>query len=256
MASSFAGWTRLRLSGCSWVCRVSQTLPRPASSGTGGKALLQKNCGRCHAIGAVGNSPLKAAPPMRNIYARFCAARAAGRIARGHGFPAPGDAADRLFRRGRRRDPGLPLRAFDPEIATDRNLCRPCFRSPTASSRPLSLAEFCRALAPPDDGQESGYRFPVGQAVENRWMAARKTRGFSRLRASSRSPGSRGCGCPTERRCSNHLRPSRYRKRPGKPAGDFLPAGQRARRRGPSKRACVCWLVVSCALPGPVGRAV
>jgi mono/diheme cytochrome c family protein len=36
-----------------------------------GKALLQENCGRCHAIGAVGRSPLKEAPPMRTIYARF-----------------------------------------------------------------------------------------------------------------------------------------------------------------------------------------
>ena len=36
-----------------------------------GKALLHDNCGRCHAIGAVGDSPLKQAPPMRDIYARF-----------------------------------------------------------------------------------------------------------------------------------------------------------------------------------------
>jgi mono/diheme cytochrome c family protein len=36
-----------------------------------GKALLEEKCGRCHAIGAVGESPLKEAPPMRTIYARF-----------------------------------------------------------------------------------------------------------------------------------------------------------------------------------------
>ena len=36
-----------------------------------GKALLEEKCGRCHAIGAVGQSPLKEAPPMRTIYARF-----------------------------------------------------------------------------------------------------------------------------------------------------------------------------------------
>jgi mono/diheme cytochrome c family protein len=36
-----------------------------------GKAILQENCGRCHAIEAVGESPLKQAPPMRDIYARF-----------------------------------------------------------------------------------------------------------------------------------------------------------------------------------------
>ena len=36
-----------------------------------GKALLQENCSRCHAIGARGKSPLESAPPMRTIYARF-----------------------------------------------------------------------------------------------------------------------------------------------------------------------------------------
>ena len=36
-----------------------------------GKMILQEKCGRCHAIEAVGESPLKGAPPMRDIYARF-----------------------------------------------------------------------------------------------------------------------------------------------------------------------------------------
>jgi cytochrome c len=36
-----------------------------------GKVLLEENCGRCHAIGALGRSPLRQAPPMRTIYARF-----------------------------------------------------------------------------------------------------------------------------------------------------------------------------------------
>ena len=36
-----------------------------------GKALLQENCSRCHAIEAHGNSPLRDAPPMRDIYRRF-----------------------------------------------------------------------------------------------------------------------------------------------------------------------------------------
>ena len=38
---------------------------------TRGKAILQEKCGRCHAIEAVGDSPLKIAPPMRDIYARY-----------------------------------------------------------------------------------------------------------------------------------------------------------------------------------------
>jgi mono/diheme cytochrome c family protein len=38
---------------------------------TQGKAILQKHCARCHAIETTGESPLKAAPPMRDIYARY-----------------------------------------------------------------------------------------------------------------------------------------------------------------------------------------
>jgi cytochrome c len=36
-----------------------------------GKVILQEKCGRCHAVEVVGESPLKIAPPMRDIYARF-----------------------------------------------------------------------------------------------------------------------------------------------------------------------------------------
>ena len=36
-----------------------------------GKALLQKHCARCHAVEAAGDSPLKTAPPMRDIYGRY-----------------------------------------------------------------------------------------------------------------------------------------------------------------------------------------
>jgi mono/diheme cytochrome c family protein len=36
-----------------------------------GKAILNKHCARCHAIEAVGESPLSAAPPMRDIYGRY-----------------------------------------------------------------------------------------------------------------------------------------------------------------------------------------
>ena len=49
----------------------------PATAGdvsplaTRGKVILQEKCGRCHAIEAVGESPLKNAPPMRDIYGRF-----------------------------------------------------------------------------------------------------------------------------------------------------------------------------------------
>ena len=43
----------------------------PSRLATRGKLILQEKCGRCHAIEAVGDSPLKKAPPMRDIYDRF-----------------------------------------------------------------------------------------------------------------------------------------------------------------------------------------
>ena len=38
---------------------------------TRGKVILQEKCSRCHALEAVGESPLKQAAPMRDIYGRF-----------------------------------------------------------------------------------------------------------------------------------------------------------------------------------------
>jgi mono/diheme cytochrome c family protein len=36
-----------------------------------GKRLLESNCARCHSIGATGESPLKQAPPLREIYRKY-----------------------------------------------------------------------------------------------------------------------------------------------------------------------------------------
>jgi mono/diheme cytochrome c family protein len=36
-----------------------------------GRAILQKRCSGCHAIEPLGASPLKTAPPMREIYGRY-----------------------------------------------------------------------------------------------------------------------------------------------------------------------------------------
>jgi mono/diheme cytochrome c family protein len=58
-------WHALLLATC-WV-GVSNAADRSAE----GKAILHKHCGRCHAIEAAGDSPLKTAPPMRDIYRRF-----------------------------------------------------------------------------------------------------------------------------------------------------------------------------------------
>ena len=49
------------------ACKAADTTEIEAR----GKAVLQEKCGRCHAVEAVGESPLKYAPPMRDIYARY-----------------------------------------------------------------------------------------------------------------------------------------------------------------------------------------
>jgi len=36
-----------------------------------GKVLLEQNCGRCHAVGPTGRSPMARATPMREIYVKF-----------------------------------------------------------------------------------------------------------------------------------------------------------------------------------------
>jgi len=69
MAPHLACWAAL---AASLLCWSAASHAATASQLKGkGKALLQENCGRCHAIGAAGRSRLKDAPPMRSIYARF-----------------------------------------------------------------------------------------------------------------------------------------------------------------------------------------
>lgn len=66
---------------------------------TRGKGILQENCGRCHAIETAGESPLKNAPPMRDIYARF----------------APRELQERLFEGLGSRHAGMPQIQFSSE---------------------------------------------------------------------------------------------------------------------------------------------
>lgn len=42
-----------------------------ASPEIDGKALLQKTCARCRSIEATGDSPLKGAPPLREVYLKY-----------------------------------------------------------------------------------------------------------------------------------------------------------------------------------------
>ena len=44
--------------------------PAPAAESEG-KAILENNCGRCHSLGASGESPLPQAPPLREVYLKY-----------------------------------------------------------------------------------------------------------------------------------------------------------------------------------------
>src|SRR5664280_911651 len=71
MVPRFAGQTRLLIIGLLVCLSATSNAATSSQLRSRGKALLQEHCGRCHAIGAVGKSPLTAATPMRDIYARF-----------------------------------------------------------------------------------------------------------------------------------------------------------------------------------------
>jgi mono/diheme cytochrome c family protein len=48
--------------------RSAEVLSPPAQRGL---VLVQTNCARCHAVGKVGESPLKIAPPFRILHLRY-----------------------------------------------------------------------------------------------------------------------------------------------------------------------------------------
>jgi mono/diheme cytochrome c family protein len=58
--------------GCLLMIGVGSVLAAEgASPEIDGKALLEKNCARCHSIEATGDSPLKGAPPLREVYLKY-----------------------------------------------------------------------------------------------------------------------------------------------------------------------------------------
>jgi mono/diheme cytochrome c family protein len=59
------GYGALLLAAC-WPA-LSYAADRSAD----GKAILGRHCARCHSIETSGESPLKAAPPMRDFYSRY-----------------------------------------------------------------------------------------------------------------------------------------------------------------------------------------
>ncbi len=71
MAPCLARQTRILVVGFFLCLSAASEAADSSQLSNRGKALLQQNCGRCHAIEAAGESSLKQAPPMRDIYARF-----------------------------------------------------------------------------------------------------------------------------------------------------------------------------------------
>jgi cytochrome c len=64
--------------GCAAAAKESRTA-------NDGKAILEKYCARCHAIGATDTSPLEKAPPLRRIYLTYPIEQLEGGFAEGMG---------------------------------------------------------------------------------------------------------------------------------------------------------------------------
>ncbi|KAA0121237.1 cytochrome c [Methylobacterium sp. P1-11] len=68
-----------------------------------GETIARTNCARCHAVGRVGDSPLRAAPPFRELHTRY---------------PVE-DLAEALTEGIRTGHPSMPEFRFDPDQAQD-----------------------------------------------------------------------------------------------------------------------------------------
>jgi cytochrome c len=75
---------------CALACLALLMLGIPGARGADntaadGKAILQKNCSRCHSIAATGASPLPQAPPLREVYLKYPIEQLEGGFAEGMG---------------------------------------------------------------------------------------------------------------------------------------------------------------------------
>jgi cytochrome c len=53
------------------ICLVSGTAVAQDARAQRGRVFAQTNCATCHAIGRVGESPLRIAPPFRTLHTRY-----------------------------------------------------------------------------------------------------------------------------------------------------------------------------------------
>lgn len=56
---------------CATLLAGSRPAIAQAADGERGKSILMQHCARCHAVDAKGESAMKAAPPLRDVYQRF-----------------------------------------------------------------------------------------------------------------------------------------------------------------------------------------
>lgn len=82
------GWMRGRRRALAAAVLLSLAFagdPAPAAEGDVGKAILQSNCGRCHAVSAGAESPLKQAPNLFVVLGSFPGERLEFELAEGIG---------------------------------------------------------------------------------------------------------------------------------------------------------------------------
>lgn len=69
-----------------------------------GKVILQSQCGRCHSIEKIGNSPLGSAPPLREIYRRYPLEQLEFELSEGGRVKTQGNASGPVLIRTNRRN--------------------------------------------------------------------------------------------------------------------------------------------------------
>ncbi len=74
-----------RIAALALVGLASYGRPALAAEGSDGKALLEKNCGRCHAVIAGAESPLKQAPNLWIVLGAYPGERLEAELAEGIG---------------------------------------------------------------------------------------------------------------------------------------------------------------------------
>lgn len=79
--------TRVKIAGFMLLANAATDVADAgdAAAAAEGQALLETHCARCHAIGKTDKSPLKNAPPLRDIYRQYPVVRLEFELSEGIG---------------------------------------------------------------------------------------------------------------------------------------------------------------------------